>query len=102
MPDALYQNFLAAKDDSEKLSSEPSNDDKLKLYALYKIGKGDKIEDAKKPGMFDMQRKYMYNAWQEEVKAGTAKADAQKKYIEKVNELATKLNYQTNYTPKHK
>ncbi|EFR00030.1 hypothetical protein MGYG_03036 [Nannizzia gypsea CBS 118893] len=48
--------FKAAAEASRRLLAKPSNDELLKLYALYKQGTQDPpFEKAPSPGMFDMK-----------------------------------------------
>ncbi|CRK32080.1 hypothetical protein BN1708_018918, partial [Verticillium longisporum] len=47
--------FKTAVVDSQKLTSKPSNDDLLQLYALFKIGNGEDIRQSPSPGMFDLK-----------------------------------------------
>ncbi|KAJ5112526.1 hypothetical protein N7532_000571 [Penicillium argentinense] len=44
----------------KELEAAPTNDEKLDLYAHFKIGKR---EEVPKPGMFDMVKKAMFNHW---------------------------------------
>ncbi|GAA1924208.1 acyl-CoA-binding protein [Streptantibioticus ferralitis] len=78
------QAFVTASQEVVKLSKAPSNDIKLKLYAYFKQGiKGD--NDTPEPGFIDFTGKAKWKAWTE-VK-GMSKEEAQKKYIELVEEL---------------
>uniref|UniRef100_A0A8R1E368 ACB domain-containing protein n=1 Tax=Caenorhabditis japonica TaxID=281687 RepID=A0A8R1E368_CAEJA len=71
----------------KSLKTSPSNDELLKLYALFKQGTvGDNTTD--KPGMFDLKGKAKWSAWDE--KKGTSKDDAQKAYVALVEELVAK------------
>ncbi|CAK1363117.1 Acyl-CoA-binding protein 1 [Cercospora beticola] len=85
--------FKKAAEESKKLKSKPTNDQLLKLYSLYKIGTGEDFSKATAPGMFDMTGKAKYNAWKAEVEAGTQPEEAQKKYVEFVEELKSKLGF---------
>ncbi|OMJ24634.1 Acyl-CoA-binding protein-like protein [Smittium culicis] len=76
--------FIKASVDVKSLTTKPSNDVLLELYALFKQGiVGDNNDPA--PGMFDLKGKAKYNAWK--AKAGMSKEEAQSKYIELVNSL---------------
>ena len=44
----------------------------------------------------------MYNHWQKEKDSGVTKQDAQKKYVDLVKKLATRIGYEDGYTPKLK
>lgn len=66
------------------VSDSLSNEKKLEIYSLYKQGMiGDCNTD--KPGMLDFKGKAKWEAWN--ARKGTSKEDAQKAYIELVNEL---------------
>ncbi|MBJ8344517.1 acyl-CoA-binding protein [Antrihabitans sp. YC2-6] len=80
----LDAEFAQAQEDVKKLTSRPSNDDLLSLYALFKQGsKGD--VDGKKPGRFDMVNRAKYEAW--EKKKGTSNDAAKQAYIDLVTKL---------------
>lgn len=82
----LEEKFEEAKERILTLKEKPSNDTMLKVYSLYKQGsQGDINMEA--PGVFDFVAKAKYNAW-EQLK-GLSQEDAQKQYIELVNELLT-------------
>lgn len=82
------QEFEQASVDVKQLTKKPSNEQLLKLYALYKQGSvGDNT--TKKPGLTDLVGKAKWNAWNE--LKGTPPADAQAKYIALVEELKTTL-----------
>ncbi|CAL2029919.1 CBN-ACBP-1 protein [Caenorhabditis brenneri] len=69
------------------LKTSPSNDELLKLYALFKQGTvGDNTTD--KPGMFDLKGKAKWSAWDEQ--KGTSKDAAQAAYVALVEELIAK------------
>ena len=80
----LELNFNSAVTRSRELTSRPSNEDLLKLYALYKQAtEGDVTGD--RPGGFDFKAIAKYAAWQE-VK-GKSKEEAMKEYIGVVERL---------------
>ncbi len=84
MSDDLKARFEEALEAVKKLSSRPSDDDMLNLYALYKQASvGDVSGD--KPGMFDFVARAKYEAWSE--LAGVNAEDAMNRYIDKVKEL---------------
>ncbi|KAG0031732.1 Acyl-CoA-binding domain-containing protein 1 [Podila clonocystis] len=75
MPSAEFE---AAAAKVKTLTVSPSNDDLLKLYALFKQASvGD--NDTPRPGMFDMKGKLKWDAWTE--KKGVSSADAEAQYI---------------------
>lgn len=76
--------FDKAAEDVKKLSKEPSDDDKLKLYGLFKqVMVGD--NGTSKPGMFDLKGKYKWDAW--EANKGKTKEAARQEYIDLVKKL---------------
>ncbi|WP_339607311.1 acyl-CoA-binding protein [uncultured Roseivirga sp.] len=81
-----FQNALKTVD---TLTQRPSNEQLLKLYALYKQSThGD--NDTDRPGGFDFKAAAKYNAW-ENIK-GQSKEEAMKAYIDLVNELKSAEN----------
>jgi len=82
--------FQKAASDVTKFQVEPPGEDRLKLYALFKIANGTSIADAKKPGTFDLQGKYKYNAWKEMADKGVTSAQAEQQYVKFVDELRPK------------
>ncbi|KAI5959732.1 ACB1 [Candida pseudojiufengensis] len=71
------------------LKTRPNDDELLKLYGLYKQATaGDNT--TQKPGTFDFKGKYKWQSWKD--LEGTSKEDAEKQYIEFVNELIGKYN----------
>ncbi|KAI2621251.1 acyl-CoA-binding protein [Hypoxylon sp. NC1633] len=91
--------FTKAQEDSRKLTSKPSNDDLLELYALFKVGNGEDFTKAEKPGMFDLKNKYKYQAWEKVVKEGISPETAQERYVKLVEELKEKYGYDANKAP---
>jgi len=84
MSDDLKARFEKATKDVKQLSSRPSDDDLLELYALYKQAtEGDASGD--KPGFFDFVARAKFEAWEE--LAGTSSEDAMTKYVKKVKSL---------------
>ncbi|KAK4125553.1 putative fatty acid binding protein [Parathielavia appendiculata] len=96
---AQSEAFKKAVVDSKKLTSKPSNEDLLEIYALFKIGTGENIEAATKPGMFDLKGKAKYNAWKAAVDEGTTPEQAQEKYVTKIEEMKSKYGYDENKEP---
>jgi acyl-CoA-binding protein len=81
---ALKDDFEKAQADVKKLSEDPGNAAKLKLYALYKQAtSGDNTD--KKPGFGDMVGRAKWDAWNG-VK-GLSNDDAMQQYIDYVKEL---------------
>ncbi|XP_033762097.1 acyl-CoA-binding protein-like [Pecten maximus] len=80
----MSEAFVKAAEDAKNLPNRPSDDDLLVLYGLYKQATVGDVNTAK-PGMMDFKGKAKWNAW-EKVK-GTSTADAETKYIAKVESL---------------
>ncbi|KAJ3159733.1 hypothetical protein HDU86_001383 [Geranomyces michiganensis] len=79
--------FIQAAADAKKLSYNPSNDELLQLYSLFKQSiVGD--NDTEKPGMLDFTGKAKWEAWTK--LKGTSKADAQAQYVALVKSLQAK------------
>ncbi|KAI1379554.1 acyl-CoA-binding protein [Hypoxylon crocopeplum] len=91
--------FTKAQEESKKLTSKPSNDDLLELYALFKVGNGEDFSKAEKPGMFDLKGKYKYQAWEKLVNEGISAETAQERYVKKVDELKEKYGFDANKEP---
>ena len=74
---------------SKELTVRPSNEDLLKLYALFKQAtEGDIAGD--RPGGFDFKGAAKYDAW--ESLKGKPEGEAQQEYVNLVNELHNKEN----------
>ena len=72
-----------------ELPTQPSQDEMLKLYGLYKQATvGDNTKE--KPGIFNMKDRYKWDAW-EKLKC-MSQEEAEQKYIELVDELIAKYN----------
>jgi acyl-CoA-binding protein len=83
MPD-LKAKFDAAAKDSKNLKSRPSDEDMLRLYALYKqASAGDVTGD--RPGAFDFVNRAKYDAWAR--LKGTDTEKAMKSYVDLVERL---------------
>eukprot|EP00842_Homolaphlyctis_polyrhiza_P004097 jgi/Hompol1/4689/HPOL_000032-RA len=79
--------FVQAAADVKSLSYKPTNDELLQLYGLFKQSiVGDNSTPA--PGIFDLQGKAKWSAW-DKLK-GTSQADAQAQYIALVKSLQAK------------
>lgn len=84
----LEEQFEAAADRGQKLPEQPSNDDLLDMYALYKQGtEGDVSGD--RPGMMDIQGRAKYDAWAE--REGMDQEEAMRRYIDLVERLEDEL-----------
>ncbi|MEO0554968.1 MAG: acyl-CoA-binding protein [Bacteroidota bacterium] len=81
----MNEEFDAAVALTKMFSKRPSNDELLKLYALYKqVTEGDNNEP--RPGGFDFKAIAKYDAWVE--LKGKSKEDAQQEYINFVSSLS--------------
>ncbi|XP_074622714.1 acyl-CoA-binding protein-like [Acropora palmata] len=80
----MSEAFLKAAEEVKTFTTEPSDSDKLELYAFYKQATvGDCNTD--RPGMMDFKGKAKWDAWNG--KKGTSKDAAETAYIAKVEEL---------------
>jgi acyl-CoA-binding protein len=80
----LQAEFEAAAATAKNLPTNPGNDVKLQLYALYKQGsEGDVQGD--RPGFTDFVGRAKYDAW--EKLQGLTKDEAMHKYIDLVKSL---------------
>ena len=84
---ALQDDFNSAQERVKTLTSRPSNEDLLELYALFKQGTVGDVQGSR-PGMFDLKGRAKYDAWAG--KKGLSKDDAMKKYVAVVDRLAGK------------
>ncbi|MGJ3236854.1 acyl-CoA-binding protein [Marivirga sp.] len=83
---SLQEDFKNAAERSKTdIKDRPSNEDLLKLYALFKQGEEGDVK-GERPGGFDFKAIAKYNAW-EELK-GKPSEEAMKEYIDLVNKLA--------------
>ena len=81
------ESFEAAVKKSKELTKRPSNEELLKLYALFKQAtEGDAIGE--RPGGFDFKAIAKFDAWTE--LKGTTKEMAMDKYISLVQQLEEK------------
>jgi diazepam-binding inhibitor (GABA receptor modulator, acyl-CoA-binding protein) len=81
----LDTQFEQAQADVKTLSSKPSNDELLRLYALFKQATAGDATGAKKPGRFDLVGKAKYESWTKA--AGTSGEEAKTRYIAEVDRL---------------
>ena len=81
----LQEQFDKAQVEVKTLSSKPSNDDLLTLYALFKQATAGEASAAKKPGRFDMVGKAKYEAWTK--LAGIPADEAKTRYVATVDRL---------------
>lgn len=82
----LNQEFEKAVARSKELTKRPSNEELLKLYALYKQAtEGDVSGD--RPGGFDFKAIAKYDAWAEQKgKSGEAARDEYIRFVQTLHE----------------
>ena len=81
------ENFITASKVVLKLSSQPSNDEKLKLYKYFKQATVGDVNTSR-PGMLDFAGKAKWDAW-DSIK-GLSKNEAEINYVKHVNDLIKK------------
>jgi len=81
---SLDERFTDAQARVKTLTSRPSNDDLLALYALFKQASTGDVS-GKKPGMFDLKGRAKYDAWSK--KKGLGAEEAKEAYIALVDKL---------------
>ena len=81
----LQEEFEAAVKKSKEIAKRPSNEDLLKLYALYKQGTDGDV-DGERPGGFDFKGIAKYDAWA--ALKGKSSEEAQSEYISLVEKLS--------------
>jgi acyl-CoA-binding protein len=74
----LPEKFADAQKRVKTLSSAPSNDTLLQLYALYKQGSEGDVQ-GKRPGMLDIKGRAKFDAWTG--KKGMSRDAAQEAYV---------------------
>ncbi|KAJ6640694.1 Acyl-CoA-binding protein like [Pseudolycoriella hygida] len=81
------QEFNKAAEEVKTLTKRPTDDELLKLYALFKQGSvGD--NNTSKPGILDLKGKAKWNAWNN--LKGTTQDAAKQEYVDFANELLAK------------
>ena len=83
----MAEEFNEAVLRSKELTLRPSNEELLRLYALFKQSTVGDIE-GERPGGFDFKGAAKYDAW--EILKGKPAVEAQQEYINLVNELHNK------------
>ena len=81
---ATEEEFRAAAEDVKGLPSDPGNDTKLKLYALYKQATDGDV-DGKRPGFTNLVGRAKYDAWADV--RGMSAEDAREAYVSLVRSL---------------
>jgi diazepam-binding inhibitor (GABA receptor modulating acyl-CoA-binding protein) len=80
----LNEKFQQAAVDVKTLTSRPSNEDMLALYANFKQASSGDVS-GKRPGMLDIVGRAKYDAWAD--LKGVSSDDAKQTYINTVNRL---------------
>lgn len=80
----LNSQFEQAQQDVKKLTSRPSNEDLLALYANFKQASVGDVQ-GKRPGFTDLKGRAKYDVWAK--LQGTDQDDAKQAYVAKVNAL---------------
>jgi acyl-CoA-binding protein len=83
----LQTQFEQAAAAAQSLSTKPSNDDLLKLYAFYKQGSQGDV-NGKRPGFTDFVGRAKYDAWSK--LKGRSQDEAKQGYIDLVEQLKSK------------
>jgi acyl-CoA-binding protein len=81
---ATEDEFRAAAEDVKDLASDPGNDTKLQLYALYKQATEGDVQ-GKRPGFTNPVGRAKYDAWQ--ALQGTSADTARSQYVALVSSL---------------
>ncbi|MBX2797415.1 MAG: acyl-CoA-binding protein [Myxococcales bacterium] len=84
MSDDLDQRFADAQERVKTLTSRPSNEQLLELYALFKQGTTGDVQGSR-PGMMDFKGRAKFDAWAG--KKGTDAAAAKEAYVALVDQL---------------
>ena len=91
-PDDLKQRFEQAVEKVRTAPPDgpfkPSNELKLKMYALYRQAIDGDVQ-GKRPGMLDVVARYKYDAWT--MAKGLSAEDAMRKYLEEVAKVEQKF-----------
>ncbi|QDS69499.1 hypothetical protein FKW77_006870 [Venturia effusa] len=70
-----------------KLLNGGNRQDQLDFYGWAKVASGADFAEAKKPGIWDLEGKYKYGAWEKVVTAGLTKQQAQEEYVTRYEKL---------------
>lgn len=83
----LNESFEDAQKRVKTLSTTPSNDELLELYALFKQATAGDVSGSR-PGMIDFKGRAKFDAWTK--KKGTSKDQAMTAYVALVDRLLKK------------
>ena len=85
----MSEAFNKAADEVKTLAGNPSDEEKLKVYSLFKQATIGDCNTAR-PGMLDFTGKAKWDAWS--ARKGTSKEDAEADYITLVEDLKGKYS----------
>ncbi|KIH89412.1 diazepam-binding protein inhibitor (GABA receptor modulator, acyl-CoA-binding protein) [Sporothrix brasiliensis 5110] len=91
--------FEQATQDILKLTVPLTNTEKLNIYGLYKVAKGENINATKAPSFYELEAKAKRNAWQSRVDEGLTQEQAQQEYAKTVEELKESHIFDPNKVP---
>ncbi|CAN2389067.1 Acyl CoA binding protein, partial [Pristimantis euphronides] len=83
----IQADFEKAAEEVKQLKTTPSDQEMLKIYALYKQSTVGDV-NTERPGFMDFKGKAKWDAWSE--MKGTCQEDARAQYIKLVEELKDK------------
>ena len=81
---ALADDFKVAQERVKTLSTRPSNDTLLELYALFKQATEGDVQ-GKRPGLLDVKGRAKYDAWAG--RKGLSRDTAMQQYVQLVDRL---------------
>lgn len=85
----LEKKFENVADRAQNLPEKPSNDELLKMYALYKQATEGDVS-GERPGLTDFQGRAKYDAWAE--REGMDEREAMQQYIDFVESLEEQMS----------
>jgi len=94
--------YELAKLESKYLEKTPTQNEMLKLYALAKVAENVDIKSRPTPGMFDFAEKEKRKAWQKVLDEKVTPSEAEKQYVDFVEELKEKYGEKEPSTDKEK
>lgn len=83
----LMNDFQKSSDAVRNLKTRPSNDDLLKLYALFKQATEGDVS-GNRPGLLDLKGRKKYDSWAE--RKGVSKESAMQCYVTLVKDLESR------------
>ncbi len=81
---SLDEQFTSAQDRVKTLTTRPSNQDLLELYALFKQATSGDVQGSK-PSRFDLKGRAKWDAWS--AKSGQSSDTAKQNYVALVDKL---------------